>query len=177
MGGKLSSEKPPTFERAAMSKFYQFRARTLQGEEVSLQCFAGKTVLVVNTASKCGFTPQYAGLESLYGKYKGRGLMILGFPCNQFGNQEPGDAATIQKECLLNYGVSFPMFEKTDVNGARAHPLFRWLTTSLPGIFGKGVKWNFTKFLIDRDGVPLRRFAPLTKPERIEGPIRSALEA
>ena len=107
-----------------MSEFHQFRARTLQGEEVSLQRFAGKTVLVVNTASKCGFTPQYAGLERLYGKYKDQGLMILGFPCNQFGNQEPGDAASIQKECLLNYGVSFPMFEKTDVKGARAHPLF-----------------------------------------------------
>jgi len=163
------------FEGGAMSKFYQFRARSLQGEEVSLQRFAGKTVLVVNTASKCGFTPQYAGLENLYRKYKDRGLVILGFPCNQFGNQEPGDAASIRNECLLNYGVSFPMFEKTDVKGARAHPLFSWLTTSLPGIFGKSVKWNFTKFLVDRDGAPLRRFAPLTKPERIEGAIRDAL--
>jgi glutathione peroxidase len=158
-----------------MSKFYQFRARTLRGEEVSLEQFAGKAVLVVNTASKCGFTPQYAGLENLYEKYKDQGLMILGFPCNQFGNQEPGDAASIQKECLLNYGVSFPMFEKTDVNGARAHPLFNWLTTRLPGMFGKRVKWNFTKFLVGRDGVALQRFAPLTRPERIEGPIRNVL--
>lgn len=158
-----------------MSEFHQFRARSLQGEEIFLERFAGKTVLVVNTASKCGFTPQYAGLEGLYQKYKEQGLVILGFPCNQFGHQEPGDAASIQKGCLLNYGVSFPMFEKTDVKGSRAHPLFAWLTTELPGVFGNAVKWNFTKFLIGRDGTPLRRFAPMTRPVKIEGAIRKAL--
>ena len=158
-----------------MGEFHQFRARTLQGEEILLERFAGKTVLVVNTASKCGFTPQYAGLEGLYRKYEEQGLVILGFPCNQFGNQEPGDAISIKEGCLLNYGVSFPMFEKTDVKGPRAHPLFAWLTTKLPGLFGNGVKWNFTKFLIGRDGTPLRRFAPMTRPVKIEGVIREAL--
>ena len=158
-----------------MSEFHQFRARTLQGEEIPLERFGGKTILVVNTASKCGFTPQYAGLESLYRKYSDQGLVILGFPCNQFGRQEPGDAASIRNGCLLNYGVSFPMFEKTDVKGPRAHPLFTWLTEKLPGILGRTVKWNFTKFLINRDGTPLRRFAPLTRPERIESAIRGAL--
>ena len=158
-----------------MSEFHQFRARTLQGEDISLARFAGKTVLVVNTASKCGFTPQYAGLETLYRKYEKQGLVILGFPCNQFGHQEPGDAESIQHGCLLNYGVSFPMFEKIDVKGPRAHPLFAWLATNLPGIFGNAVKWNFTKFLIGRDGTPIRRFAPLKRPEKIEGTIRAAL--
>ncbi len=158
-----------------MGEFHQFRACTLQGEEILLERFAGKAVLVVNTASKCGFTPQYAGLEWLQRKYKAEGLVILGFPCNQFGHQEPGDAVTIQKGCLLNYGVSFPMFEKTDVRGPRTHPLFAWLTTKLPGVFGNAVKWNFTKFLIGRDGTPLRRFAPITRPVKIEGAIREAL--
>ena len=119
--------------------------------------------------------PQYAGLESLYRKYAEQGLVIFGFPCNQFGSQEPGDAASIRNGCLLNYGVSFPMFEKTDVKGPHAHPLFAWLTRKLPGILGRTVKWNFTKFLISRDGTPLRRFAPLTRPEKIEGAIRGAL--
>jgi glutathione peroxidase len=158
-----------------MSEFRQFRARTLGGEEVSLEKFAGKLVLVVNTASKCGFTPQYAGLESLYRKYSGQGLVILGFPCNQFGNQEPGDAASIKEGCLLNYGVTFPMFEKIEVKGPHAHPLFVWLTTKLPGIFGRAVRWNFTKFLIGPDGTPLRRFAPLTRPKKIEETIHQTL--
>lgn len=158
-----------------MSEFYQFKARTLQGDDILLERYVGKTVLVVNTASKCGFTPQYAGLERLYENYKEQGLVILGFPCNQFGNQELGDAASIRDGCLLNYGVSFPMFEKTDVKGPSAHPLFSWLTMKLPGVFGNAVKWNFTKFLIDRDGRPLRRFAPLTRPVQIEGVIREAL--
>lgn len=158
-----------------MQELLQFRARTLRGEEVPLEHFAGKLVLVVNTASKCGLTPQYAGLESLYRKYSEQGLVILGFPCDQFGHQEPGDAASIQGSCLLNYGVTFPMFEKIEVNGPRAHPLFAWLTAKLPGTFGRSVKWNFTKFLIGRDGTPLRRFAPLTRPEKIEVAIRKAL--
>jgi len=158
-----------------MNEFHQFRACTLQGEDIHLKRFAGDVVLVVNTASKCGLTPQYAGLESLYEKYKDDGLMILGFPCNQFGNQEPGEADTIRESCLLNYGVSFPMFAKTDVKGPNAHPLFAWLTEKLPGIFGNDVKWNFTKFLVGRDGTPLKRFAPITSPARIEGAIREAL--
>jgi glutathione peroxidase len=123
-----------------MSEFNEFRARTLYGEEVSLSRYAGDTVLVVNTASKCGFTPQYAGLEMLYRKYSKDRLVVLGFPCNQFLHQEPGDAGTIENGCLINYGVSFPVFEKIDVKGPHAHPLFVWLTASLPGIFGRDVK-------------------------------------
>jgi glutathione peroxidase len=129
----------------------------------------------VNTASKCGFTPQSAGLEMLYPKYSNEGLVVLGFPCNQFLHQEPGDARTIENTCLLNYGVSFPVFEKVDVKGPHAHPLFIWLTAEFPGIFGRDVKWNFTKFLIGADGTPLRRFAPITRPENMEKEIRKAL--
>ena len=160
-----------------MSEFYTLHARSLRGEDVPLSRYAGKVVLVVNTASKCGFTPQYAGLEDLYCRFSGDGLVVLGFPCNQFGNQEPGDANTIEGSCLINYGVTFPMFEKINVRGSNAPPLFNWLTTQLPGSLGRGVKWNFTKFLIARDGTPLRRFAPITRPERIEVDIRSALGA
>lgn len=151
-------------------------ARSLRGEDISLDRYAGKVVLVVNTASQCGFTPQYAGLEALYRKYAEEGLVILGFPCNQFGKQEPGDADTIESACLVNYGVSFPMFDKVEVKGPGSHPLFVWLTRALPGIFGRRIKWNFTKFLIGRDGRPLRRFAPWTRPEQIEGFIQSALD-
>jgi len=158
-----------------MSEFRVFQAKSLRGEEVDLACYAGKVVLVVNTASKCGFTPQYAGLEALYRKYAEAGLVILGFPCNQFLQQEPGDAKSIEGGCLINYGVSFPMFEKVDVNGAGAHPLFRWLKSNLPGVLGGSVKWNFTKFLIGRDGEPLARFAPITAPEKMEPAIRKAL--
>lgn len=125
-----------------MSELNEFWARTLHGEEVSLSRYAGDTVLVVNTASRCGFTPQYAGLEMLYHKYSKDRLVVLGFPCNQFLHQEPGDARTIENGCLINYGVSFPVFEKIDVKGPHAHPLFVWLTASLPGIFGRDVKWN-----------------------------------
>ncbi len=158
-----------------MSEFRVFQAKSLRGEEVDLARYAGKVVLVVNTASKCGFTPQYAGLEALYRKYAEAGLVILGFPCNQFLQQEPGDAKSIEGGCLINYGVSFPMFEKVDVNGAGAHPLFRWLKSNLPGVLGGRVKWNFTKFLIGRDGEPLARFAPITAPEKMEPAIRKAL--
>ncbi len=151
-------------------------AHTLRGEEVSLSRYDGYIVLVVNTASKCGFTPQYAGLETLYRKYSKDGLVVLGFPCNQFLRQEPGDAGAIENTCLVNYGVSFPVFEKIDVKGPHAHPLFVWLIVKLPGIFGRNVKWNFTKFLIGSDGTPLRRFAPMTRPEKMEDEIRRALE-
>ena len=159
-----------------MNEFHQFCADSLGGQPVDLGAYQGKVVLVVNTASQCGFTPQYAGLEALYRKYQDQGLVILGFPCNQFGGQEPGGPEQIAQTCQINYGVSFPMFAKVEVNGPQAHPLFRWLTSRLPGWFGARVKWNFTKFLIGRDGRPLRRFAPLTRPGRIEPAIRAALD-
>ena len=150
-------------------------ARSLRGEDVDLRQYAGRVVLVVNTASQCGFTPQYAGLESLYEKYRDAGLVILGFPCNQFGKQEPGSADDIAQTCQVNYGVTFPMFAKVEVNGPNAHPLFARLTAALPGTLGRRVKWNFTKFLIGRDGTPVRRFAPFTTPAQIEPHVRDAL--
>jgi glutathione peroxidase len=150
------------------TSFYQFTAQTLQGQEIQMDAFKGKTVLVVNTASQCGLTPQFAGLETLYQKYKDKGLVILGFPCNQFGNQEPGDEASIAGGCVLNYGVTFPMFRKVDVNGENAHPVFKYLKKALPGLLGGAVKWNFTKFLIDQNGRPTKRFSPVTKPESID---------
>lgn len=156
--------------------FYQFEATTLQGKQVSMKDFEGKLVLVVNTASKCGLTPQYEGLENLYRKYKDKGLVILGFPCNQFANQEPGDEKSISEGCLINYGVSFPMFSKIEVNGDNAHPLYKYLRKELKGIFGSKIKWNFTKFLISQDGQPLKRFAPTTKPEKIEKHIQELLK-
>ena len=149
------------------SKFYQFEAETLQGKNLSMEEFKGKTVLVVNTASKCGLTPQYKGLEELYKTYKDKGLVILGFPCNQFANQEPGDSKSISEGCLINYGVSFPVFSKVDVNGDSAHPLFKYLRGELKGFGGDKVKWNFTKFLIDGQGKPVKRFAPTVKPEKL----------
>lgn len=153
------------------STFYNFKANTLQGKEMSMEEFKGKTVLVVNTASQCGLTPQYEGLEKLYEKYKDDGLVILGFPCNQFGNQEPGDEKSISEGCLVNYGVTFPMFSKVDVNGDTAHPLFKYLKSKLGGLLGSKIKWNFTKFLIDAQGRPVKRFAPITKPEALEKDI------
>ncbi|HPF51710.1 MAG TPA: glutathione peroxidase [Draconibacterium sp.] len=158
------------------NNFYQFSAKSLQGKEVGMDQFKDKTVLVVNTASKCGFTPQYAGLEELYEKYKDKGLVILGFPCNQFANQEPGDEKEIANECLINYGVSFPMFSKVDVNGKNAHPIFKYLKNELGGTLGKSIKWNFTKFLIDSEGKPVKRFAPIVTPEKIEPEITQLLE-
>ena len=147
--------------------FYQFTARSLQGKEISMETYKGKVVLVVNTASKCGLTPQYEGLENLYEKYKDQGLVILGFPCNQFGKQEPGTEKEISEGCLINYGVSFPMFSKTEVNGENAHPIYKYLKNRLPGVFGKNIKWNFAKFLIDRNGKPVKRFSPTTIPEKL----------
>ncbi|MDP9767974.1 glutathione peroxidase [Kosakonia cowanii] len=160
-----------------MSNFHQHTATSLSGEPVPMADYAGKVVLVVNTASHCGFTPQYAGLETLYQKYAAQGLVVLGFPCNQFGKQEPGSADDIAQTCHINYGVSFPMFEKIEVNGAAAHPLFRYLKKALPGVLGERIKWNFTKFLIGRDGKPIKRFAPFTKPEKMETAIVAALES
>jgi glutathione peroxidase len=148
--------------------FYHYFAESLQGKEISMQSYKGKLVLVVNTASKCGLTPQFEGLEELYRKYKDKGLVILGFPCNQFANQEPGDAKQIFEGCLINYGVTFPMFSKIEVNGANAHPIYKYLTQELSGIAGKRIKWNFTKFLVNRSGKPVKRFAPITKPSEIE---------
>jgi glutathione peroxidase len=150
------------------TSIYQFSAKSLQGKEVSMESYRGKTILVVNTASKCGLTPQYEGLEKLYQKYKDKGLVILGFPCNQFGNQEPGDEADIANGCLVNYGVSFPMFAKIEVNGDEVHPLYQYLKSELPGFFGGRIQWNFTKFLIKANGIPMKRFAPITKPEKID---------
>jgi glutathione peroxidase len=150
------------------SKFYQFSANDLRGKEVKMEEFKGKIILVVNTASKCGFTPQFEGLEKLYEKYRDNGFEILGFPCNQFGNQEPGDEKSIAEGCLVNYGVTFRMFSKIEVNGENEHPLFRYLKSELGSLFGKKIKWNFTKFLISPDGKPVKRFAPVTTPEKIE---------
>ncbi|WP_336796085.1 glutathione peroxidase [Erwinia aphidicola] len=160
-----------------MTTFYQHSAISLGGQLNSMADYAGKLVLVVNTASHCGFTPQYAGLEALYRKYATQGLVVLGFPCNQFGKQEPGGTDEIMQTCHINYGVSFPMFEKVEVNGAAAHPLFRYLKDELPGVLGGRIKWNFTKFLIGRDGKPLKRFAPIATPEKIEAAIIAALES
>ena len=148
--------------------FYSFSAKTLQGTEKRMSVYKGKVVVIVNTASKCGFTPQYAGLEELNRKYSERGLVIIGFPCNQFGSQEPGSSKEISEGCLINYGVSFQMFEKIEVNGTGAHPLYVYLKKQLPGFLGGRIKWNFTKFVIDRNGKPVKRFAPTTKPEKME---------
>lgn len=150
-----------------MSRFYHFSAELLDGQLQDFSEYQGKLVLIVNTASRCGFTPQYDGLEKLYQQFKDQGLVILGFPCNQFGHQEPGGAEQIAETCRINYGVTFPIFAKVDVNGEGAHPVFKWLTAELPGLLGKSIKWNFTKFLIGRDGKPVKRFATITKPERI----------
>ncbi|MGH3413753.1 MAG: glutathione peroxidase [Marmoricola sp.] len=152
-----------------------FTATTLQGEERSLADYRDRVVLVVNTASKCGFTPQYEGLEGLWQTYREQGLVVLGFPCNQFGHQEPGAATEIADFCEHNYGVSFPMFAKIDVNGAHAHPLYRWLRNEKGGVLGSRIKWNFTKFLVGRDGAVVERFASATKPENLTGPIEAAL--
>lgn len=148
--------------------FYSFTAKNLQSKEVGMDMFEGKMILVVNTASKCGFTPQFEGLEILYQKYKEKDFVVLGFPCNQFANQEPGDEKSISEGCLLNYGVTFPMFAKIDVNGEHAHEIYKFLKKQLNGTFGSRIKWNFTKFLIDSNGKPIKRFSPFTKPEKID---------
>ena len=159
-----------------MNSAYIFAAKSLDGKPVALSEFAGKVLLVVNTASKCGLTPQFEGLEKLYEKYRDRGLVVLGFPCNQFADQDPGSASEIGEFCQKNYGVSFPMFEKIDVNGDSAHPFYRWLKQSAPGVLGsERIKWNFTKFVIDRSGQVKGRYAPITKPEQIAKDIEALL--
>lgn len=158
-----------------MNNFNEFSAVTLQGKTISMDTFRGKTVLVVNTASKCGLTPQFKGLEELYQKYKAKGLVILGFPCNQFANQEPGDAKSISETCSINYGVTFQMFSKIDVNGPDTHPLYKFLKKKLPGFLTGNIKWNFTKFLIDPSGSPVKRFAPTDKPEKIDSYVSRLL--
>jgi len=157
------------------TKFYGFKANSLQGKEISMDSFKGKTILIVNTASKCGLTPQFEGLEKLYQKYKEKDFVILGFPCNQFANQEPGDEKSIQEGCLLNYGVTFPMFAKIDVNGENAHEIYKFLKKELKGFFGSKIKWNFTKFLLDKNGKPVKRFSPYTKPEKIDQYLKKML--
>jgi glutathione peroxidase len=159
-----------------MSTIYDFTARTLDGQDVPLSHFAGQVLLVVNTASKCGFTPQYEGLEALYRKYHTKGFAVLGFPCNQFGAQEPGSASEIARFCSQTYGVTFPMFEKIEVNGANAHPLYRFLKGEAKGVLGTGaIKWNFTKFLADRSGAVTARFAPAVAPKELEKDIEKLL--
>ena len=149
---------------------------TITGDEEPLSAFAGKVLLIVNVASKCGFTKQYSGLQFLHEEFASQGLVVMGFPCNQFGHQEPGDEKDIQSFCALNYGVSFPMFAKIEVNGAQADPLYQWLKNSRPGLLGtEAIKWNFTKFLVGRDGAVLKRFAPNTAPEALRDNIKDAL--
>lgn len=158
-----------------MTTLKDFRATTIEGEDRSLADYEGSVVLVVNTASQCGFTPQYEGLEELHRTYADRGLVVLGFPCNQFGGQEPGGETEIAGFCQRNYGVSFPMFAKVDVNGSDAHPLFAWLRREQKGLLGGRIKWNFTKFLIGRDGVPIERYGSTTSPAKLGPDIERAL--
>lgn len=155
---------------------YQFKAEKINGNEVSLSEYEGKVLLIVNTASKCGFTSQLEGLQGLYDTYKQQGLEILGFPCNQFNSQDPGSNEEIEEFCQLNYGVTFPMFSKVDVKGKSAHPLFTYLTDEAKGLLTKQIKWNFTKFLVDKNGEVMDRFAPQTKPEELEKAIQEALK-
>jgi glutathione peroxidase len=160
-----------------MTALTDFTATTLDGQEKSLADYQGQVVLVVNTASKCGFTPQYEGLQKLHETYADRGLAVVGFPCNQFGGQEPGDSAEIGSFCQKNYGVTFQIMEKVDVNGANAHPVFAWLRSEKGGLLGGKIKWNFTKFLVGKDGQVLDRYSPTTKPEKIAADIEKALAA
>ena len=156
-------------------KFYEFKANSLQGKEISMEAYKGKVVIVVNTASKCGLTPQYEGLEKLNKLYKDKGLVILGFPCNQFAGQEPGSDKEIAEGCLINYGVRFPMFAKVDVKGENDHPLYKYLKKELRGFPGSELKWNFTKFMLDKEGKPYKRYSPTTKPEKMIKDIEKLL--
>ena len=157
---------------------YDFSATSIQGQPADFGAQRGKVFVIVNTASKCGFTPQFAGLEQLAADYKDRGLVVVGFPCNQFGHQDPGANSEIESFCQLNYGVTFPMMEKVDVNGAKAHPLWQWLKAEKPGLLGIGaIKWNFTKFLVGKDGKVIKRFAPNDDPNKLRADIEAALAA
>jgi glutathione peroxidase len=157
---------------------YDIGVRTLEGVDDTLRRYAGQVLLIVNVASRCGYTPQYAGLEALYEHYRGQGLAVLGFPCDQFGHQEPGDAAEIRQFCSVNYQVSFPLFAKIEVNGPAAHPLYVFLKAARPGVLGtEAIKWNFTKFLVGRDGAVLKRYAPADKPESLSADIEASLAA
>jgi len=159
-----------------MDTIYRFSAVTLSGAPLALDTFRGQVLLIVNTASRCGFTPQYQGLQALYREYRDRGFAVLGFPCNQFGAQEPGDSQAIGEFCAMNYQIDFPIFEKIEVNGDGAHPLYAFLKASAPGVLGsEAIKWNFTKFLIGRDGCVKQRYAPLTAPETLRGDIEALL--
>jgi glutathione peroxidase len=159
-----------------MSTVYDFEARRMDGSAVPLSQYRGKPLLIVNTASACGFTPQFGGLEALHETYGRKGLVVLGFPCNQFGSQDPGSNEEIAQFCQLNYGVSFPMMAKIDVNGPQAEPLYQWLTAEAPGLLGsKAIKWNFTKFLVGKDGQVIKRYAPNDKPEDMAKDIEAAL--
>ena len=161
-----------------MSTVYDFEAQQINGQPVALSQFKGQAMLIVNTASACGFTPQFAGLEALHKTYGERGLVVLGFPCNQFGGQDPASNDKIAEFCQLNYGVSFPMMAKVDVNGAAAHPLYHWLCAEAPGLLGtKAIKWNFTKFLVAKDGQVLKRYAPTDTPASLGKDIEAALAA
>lgn len=161
-----------------MTTVYDFEATQIDGRTVPLANFRGRAMLIVNTASACGFTPQFAGLEELHRAYGAKGLVVLGFPCNQFGSQDPGSNEEIAQFCQLNYGVSFPMMAKIDVNGPRADPLYQWLTKEAPGILGStSIKWNFTKFLVGKDGQVIRRFAPTDEPAALKKDIEQALAA
>ena len=161
-----------------MASIYDFSAKTLDGNDEKLEKYRGKTLLVVNVASKCGFTPQYEGLEALYRKFKGQGLVVLGFPCDQFGHQEPGNEDEIRNFCSLTYDVSFPMFDKIEVNGDGAHPLWKWLKKEKSGLLGMdGIKWNFTKFLVGKDGRVLKRYAPQDAPQKLAKDVEVALAA
>jgi glutathione peroxidase len=161
-----------------MTSIYDFSAEGIDGKPRKLADYAGRVLLIVNTASRCGFTPQYKGLEEIYRRFKDRGFAVLGFPCNQFGAQEPGPESEIAEFCELNYGVSFPLFAKIDVNGPGAHPLYKYLTSARPGLLGsEAIKWNFTKFLVGKDGRAIARYAPTTKPEDLVADIEQALAA
>jgi glutathione peroxidase len=159
-----------------MASIYDFSAKTIEGNEQKLDAYRGKALLVVNVASKCGFTPQYEGLEALYRTFEDKGFAVLGFPCDQFGHQEPGNEDEIRNFCSLNYDVTFPMFAKIDVNGTDAHPIYRYLKSEAKGLLGsEAIKWNFTKFLVGRDGAVLKRYAPTDTPKSIEGDVAAAL--
>ena len=161
-----------------MSSIYDFEASSISGQSVPLSQYKGHPLLIVNTASACGFTPQFAGLQELHQRYGGQGLVVLGFPCNQFGGQDPGSNDEISSFCQLNYGVDFPMMAKIDVNGGGAHPLYKWLCAEAPGLLGsKAIKWNFTKFLVGKDGQVIRRYAPQDTPAKLADDVEAALQA